>query len=245
MRLRGKVVLVTGAARRVGRAIALAAARRGADLIVHYRASAAEAEGTAAEARRAGVTAVTIQADLATAAGVDSLVGAAREAFGRVDVLVNNASIFLPTPFESLDEAAWDAHQDVNLKGPYLCSLAFGRAMLRQGEGKIINLVDGAADRPYAGFLPYCVSKAGLIALTRALAVELAPRVQVNAVAPGPVLNPEGFTVDQIRSVPTANPLRRMGTPEDVAAAVVFLAEGSDYVTGAVLPVDGGRQIAP
>jgi NAD(P)-dependent dehydrogenase (short-subunit alcohol dehydrogenase family) len=244
MRLQGRKVLVTGAARRVGQEIALAMARRGADLLIHYRGSAADAERTADEVRREGVMATTVQADLGEAAGVDRLVAAALEAFGRVDVLVNNASIYRPTPFDGLDEADWDEHLDVNLKAPFLCALALGRAMMRQGEGKIINLVDLAGERPYPGFLPYCVSKAGLIALTRGLALELAPKVQVNGISPGPVLNPEGFSREEIRAVPMKTPLRRMGSPRDVASAAVFLVEGSDYITGTVLPVDGGWQLA-
>jgi NAD(P)-dependent dehydrogenase (short-subunit alcohol dehydrogenase family) len=133
----------------------------------------------------------------------------------------------------------------VNLRAPFLCSLAIGRSMRDQGGGKIINLADWAGERPYRGFLPYCVSKAGLIGLTRALAVELAPKVQVNALALGPVLNPEGMSRQEVDSIPIGNPLGRMGSPSDVAAAAVFLVEGSDFITGAVLPVDGGRALAP
>ncbi|MGD8375874.1 MAG: SDR family oxidoreductase [Acidobacteriota bacterium] len=244
MDLHGRKVLVTGAARRVGREIALAMARRGADLLVHYRSSAADAERTADEARSQGAMVVTLQADLSTAAGVAAMAREAIAAFGRVDVLVNNASIYKPTPMDGLDEGAWDEHMDINLKAPFLCALRLGRSMSRQGEGKIINLVDLAGERPYPGFLPYCVSKAGLIALTRGLALELAPKVQVNGISPGPVLDPEGFSREEIRAVPMKTPLRRMGSPGDVAAAAVFLVEGSDYITGSILPVDGGWQLA-
>ena len=243
MELHGKKVLVTGGARRVGREIALAMARRGADLIIHYRNSSADAERTADEARSQGVTAVTLQGDLAVSEGVLAVTREALGAFGRVDVLVNNASIYRPTPWGSLGETDWDEHLDVNLKAPFLCTLELGRAMSRQGGGKIINLVDLAGERPYPGFLPYCVSKAGLIALTRGLALELAPRVQVNGISPGPVLDPEGFSREEIRTVPMKTPMRRMGSPQDVAAAAVFLVEGSDYITGTILPVDGGWQL--
>ena len=212
MRLRGRKAVVTGAARRIGRAIALDLARRGADLIVHYRTSGEAAASLVREAREIGVTAVAVEADLAAREGVDHLVREALAAFGRVDILVNNAAVYRPTPFDSLDEAAWDEHLAVNLKAP---------------------------------FLPYCVSKAGLIGLVRALALELAPNVQVNAVSPGPILNPAGFTREQIEAIPGKSPLGRLGTPEEVAAVVTFFVAGPDYITGAVLPVDGGRSIAP
>lgn len=245
MRLRGSKALVTGAARRIGRAIALDLARRGADLVIHFRSSGEAAEALAREARELGVTAVPVQADLAAVDGVDHLVRESLAAFGRVDILVNNAAIYRPTPFDSLGESDWDEHLAVNLKAPFLLSLALGRRMRRQGEGKIVHLADWAAERPYPGFLPYCVSKAGLIGLVRALALELAPQVQVNAVSPGPILNPAGFTREQIEAIPGSSPLGRMGTPEEIAAAVAFLVAGPDYITGAVLPVDGGRGIAP
>ena len=244
MQLSGKKVLVTGGARRVGRAIVLAVAGRGADVLIHYRTSADEAERTADEARRAGVTAVTLKADLADTAAVTELIESARGTFGRVDVLVNNAAVYRPTPFESVTEDDWDRHMSVNLKAPFLIAVALGRAMARQGGGKIINLADWAGERPYRGFLPYCVSKAALIGLTRALALELAPTVQVNAVSPGPVANPEGFSREELQGVPMANPLGRIGSPDDVAAAVVFLVEGSDFITGSLLPVDGGWFLA-
>jgi len=245
MQLRGKKAVVTGGARRIGRAIALDLARRGADLVVHFRTSGEAAESLVREVRELGVTAVAVEADLAAREGVDHLVRESLAAFGRVDVLVNNAAIYRPTPFDSLDESAWDEHLAVNLKAPFLLSLALGRGMRRQGEGKIVHLTDWAAERPYPGFLPYCVSKAGLIGLVRALALELAPQVQVNAVSPGPILNPEAFTREQIEAIPGTSPLGRMGTPEEIAAAVAFLVTGPDYITGAVLPVDGGRGIAP
>jgi NAD(P)-dependent dehydrogenase (short-subunit alcohol dehydrogenase family) len=225
--------------------MALAMAGRGADLVLHHHTSSEEAERTADEARAAGASVALVAADLSVSSGVAELLDGAREAFGRVDVLINNASVYRPTPLESLTEAQWDEHMTVNLKAPFLCSLEIGRWMLRQGGGKILNLSDWAAERPYPGFLPYCVSKAALVGLTRALAVELAPRVQVNALALGPVLNPEGMSPAEVQSVPIRNPMGRMGSPEDVAAAAVFLVEGSDFITGAVLPVDGGRALAP
>jgi len=245
MKLRGRKAVVTGAARRIGRAIALDLARRGADLVVHYRTSGEAAASLVREAREIGVTAVAVEADLAAREGVDHLVQEALAAFGRVDILVNNAAVYRPTPFESLGEADWDEHLAVNLKAPFLLSLAIGRGMRRQGEGKIVHVADWAAERPYPGFLPYCVSKAGLIGLVRSLALELAPNVQVNAVSPGPILNPAGFTREQIEAIPGSSPLGRLGTPEEVAAAVTFLVGGPDSITGAVLPVDGGRGIAP
>jgi NAD(P)-dependent dehydrogenase (short-subunit alcohol dehydrogenase family) len=245
MRLRGRKALVTGAARRVGRAIALELARRGADVVVHFRTSADAAEETLGAARALGVTAVAVQADLAEPDGPGHLLDAAMRVFGRVDVLVNNAAIFRRTPLDTVSAADWSDHLAINLTAPFLLSVGCGRAMRRQGEGKIVHLADWAGERPYPGFLPYCVSKAGLVGLTRALALELAPQVQVNALALGPILNPEGFSRAEVAAIPQRNPLARMGTPEEVAAAAAFLIEGPDYITGAVLPVDGGRGIAP
>lgn len=244
MDLVGKKVLVTGGGRRVGRAIVREMARRGADCIIHYRRSASEAEETASEVRAAGRAARTVAADLGTAEGVATLVEEARAAFGRVDVLVNNASLYRPTPLAEVGEADWDEQMAVNAKAPFLCSVSLGRSMKEQGAGKIINVADWASERPYPGFLAYSVSKAALIGLTRALAVELAPQVQVNALLPGPVLAPEGLSRDQVRSIPVANLMGRMGSPSDVAEAAAFLV-GSDFITGALLPVDGGRLLAP
>ena len=244
MKIQGKTALITGSALRVGRAIALRLAGAGANVVVHYRRSKEQAEETAASIQALGVEALIVQGDVSKAKEVDALVQAAEARFPSIDLLVNSASIFYRKAFEELTEEDWDRNLEVNLKGVFLLSHRLGTSMKRRGEGKIVNIADWAGYRPYKGYLPYCVSKAGVIALTQGLALALAPEVQVNAVAPGPVLLPEDFGPEQKKAVERAVPLRRVGSPEDVAAAVHFLIEGSDFITGTVIPVDGGRLIS-
>ncbi len=244
MRLEGKIALVTGAARRVGRAIALALAGRGARVAVHYRSSREEAESLCKElSRLSGGEAIAVRADLSDPAAPRKLAQKIAKRFGAVHVLVNNASLYEKNPFQTTSLRDWDRHLEVNLRAPFLLSQAVAPAMRRAREGKIINIADWAALRPYAGYIPYCVSKAGLLCLTTALAKELSPWVQVNALMPGPVLLPESFTQRQRRAVIRATLVKRLGSPEDVARAALFLIE-EDFITGAALPVDGGRLIA-
>lgn len=244
MELTNRVALVTGGARRVGRTIALALARRGAHVAVTYRTSQREAEQLLREIHNLGRAALAVKADARRPADAKAVVKAVVKRFGRIDVLVNNAAIYPRTPWATLGEAVWNETLMTNLTSPFLFAKAAGDRMIKQGGGKIVNIADWAGERPYQHYLPYCVSKAGVIAMTKALALELAPSVQVNAVAPGPVLLPEGSLPAFRRAVIKATPLRRIGSPEDIANAVVFLLEGSDFITGALLPVDGGRLIA-
>jgi pteridine reductase len=244
MELRGRWALVTGSARRVGRAIALELATRGTNVVVHHGRSTSEASATVAALRARGVEAVTMQADLADAAAVTALARDCERDGRRIDVLVNSAANYLRAPFDEITEANWDASLDVNLKAPFLLSWHLGRAMRDRGEGCIVNLVDWAAERPYEQYLAYCVSKAGLVCLTRALAKALAPAVRVNAVAPGPVLMPETFDQAQADAARHATLLQRLGTAEDVARCVRFLVEEGSFSTGATFVVDGGRLIA-
>ena len=244
MELRGRWALVTGAAKRVGRVIAHELAGRGMHVVVHYNSSVAAAQDTVTSLRAMGVQALGLRADLAIADDVRRLVREAEENSGGLALLVNSASNYLRTPFETISEAAWDASLDVNLKAPFLLAWAIGRAMRGRGEGAIVNVADWAGERPYRDYLPYCVSKAGIVALTKSLAKELAPTVRVNAVAPGPVLLPDDFGPAEVAAVRRATPLGRVGTPEDVARAIRFLAEDADFTTGSILHVDGGRGIA-
>lgn len=244
MQAAGKVALVTGAARRVGKAIALALARRGAHVVISYNRSAGEARQTVQELAACGVRSLAVRGDISRSAEVDAMVAQVMDRFGRIDILVNNASNYYRTPFESLTEEQWDDLVGTNLKGTFLMAKRVGQEMLRAGSGKIINLADWAGFRPYNDYLPYCVAKAGVIALTKALAKALAPNIQVNAVAPGPVLLPEDVDESVRAAVIRATPLKRLGSPEDVAQTVVFLVEGSDFITGATIVVDGGRLIA-
>jgi len=244
MELRGRWALVTGAAKRVGRSIALALAERGANVVVHYHTSLAEAEATVGALAALGVRTVALGADLSRTADVERLAGEAESRSGGLAVLVNSASNYLRVPFDGLTEAVWDASIDTNLKAPFLLAWHIGRAMRARGTGRIINIADWAGERPYRDYLPYCVSKAGIISLTRALAKELAPEVTVNAVAPGPVMPPEDMVESERQAIMRATPLRRLGTPEDVGRCVRFLAEEADFTTGSTYHVDGGRLIA-
>jgi pteridine reductase len=236
MILSGKTVLVTGAAKRVGREVALALARRGANIVVHYNTSAADARRVVAEIKQIGVDAIAVKADQSNARQVRAAVKKA----GKIDVLVASAAVFERTPFKTLTEAHWDCHIDANLKGPFLFALEVARQMK---TGKMIFFADWAAMRPYRNYLPYLVSKAGIVCLTKVLAKELAPGIQVNAIAPGPVLLPADFPEAERCKVIDATLVKRLGSPQDIVNSVLFLLEGSDFITGHVLVVDGGRLI--
>ena len=244
MMVEGCVALVTGGARRIGQAIALALARRGARLVISYRTSAQEARSTLTMLHRAGADALALRADLSRAAEAQQLMERIRRRFGRLDVLVNSASIFERTPVATPTERAWHRTLDTNLTGPFLCALYASRLMQRHGGGKIINLADWAGVRPYRDYLPYCVSKAGVIALTSALAKELAPQIQVMAIAPGPILAPQRMGRAERARIAARVPLKRWGSPQDIANTVLFLIEGTDFMTGSVVFVDGGQLIA-
>lgn len=242
MDLHGRVVLVTGGARRVGRVIAEALAKRRAHVVISYRTSSREARNVATALNRHGGHALAVQANLSKSADVQRLMTRIRQRFGHLDVLVNSAANFCRTPFATLTERDWDHALDANLKGPFLCAL-YGSRLMRRG-GKIINIADWAGVHPYRDYLPYCVSKSGVIGLTKALAKELAPRIQVNAIAPGPILPPPDMTAAQRARVIRRVPLKRWGSPQDIANTVLFLIEGTDFMTGSVVFVDGGQLIA-
>jgi NAD(P)-dependent dehydrogenase (short-subunit alcohol dehydrogenase family) len=244
MQLDGKVALVTGAGRRVGRAIAAALASRGASIAVHYRSSRPEAEAVVKEIDGRGGTAHAFHADLENVAQIETMVAAVAARFGRIDVLVNSASVFYRKPIEELTERDWDSNLNTNLKAPFFLSKFAGLRMRAQGGGKIVNIGDWAGIRPYNNYLPYTVSKSGIIGLTRALAKALAPEVQVNCIALGPVLAPEDYGADEVARLVERTLTKRMGSPEDVAQAVLFFCEGTDFATGATLVLDGGRLIA-
>lgn len=240
--LSDKTILVTGAARRVGAAIVRRLHEAGASVVVHFRDSALAADALAdsLNAERAG-SALCVQADLLDLAALPRLIAAATEAFGRLDGLVNNASSFLPTPLADIDPAAWDDLVGSNFRAPLFLAQAAAPHLRRRG-GAIVNITDIHAERPLAGYPLYCAAKGALLTLTRALAIELAPAVRVNAVAPGPILWPEDdrFSDAERRAIIDHTLLKRAGTAADIAAAVEFLLT-ADYVTGQVLNVDGGR----
>lgn len=245
MNLKGKTALVTGSAKRVGREIALGLARRGANIVVHYNSSASDARGVVADIKALGVDAVAVKADQSSAVQVKAAVSKALQHFRTIDVLIASAAVYRKTPFDTLTEADWDFHIDANLKGPFLFSLEVGRHMKRRKlAGKVVLFADWAAIRPYADYLPYCVSKAGVICLAKSLAKALGPKVQVNAIAPGPILLPPDFTTAEKRAVVNATVVKHIGSPKDIVNSVLFLIEGSDFITGHTLLVDGGRLIA-
>jgi NAD(P)-dependent dehydrogenase (short-subunit alcohol dehydrogenase family) len=240
--LTGKVALVTGGAVRVGLEIARALADAGADVAIGYRRSAAEARAAVRDLEARGVRAAALRADVARPREARALVAAAVRRLGRLDILVNNAALFFRTPVLTTTIVQFDRLLAVNLRAPFFLSQAAARAMGRRG-GRIINIADVGAVRAWAGYVPYGISKAGVLMLTRGLAAALAPRIQVNAVAPGVVLLPEGFPRVSGRRLTARIPMGRHGRPADVAQAVRFFATCSDYITGQVLFVDGGMSV--
>jgi pteridine reductase len=242
--MNGKAVLVTGGARRVGAAIARALHAAGANVMLHYRDSEADAAKLEAELNAVRPkSAAKVKAELLAPIAPKALVAAALGAFGRLDVLVNNASSFFPVGVGAIEASHWEELMGSNLRAPlFLCQEAAGA--LAEHEGCVINIVDIHAERPLKGYPVYSIAKAGLAALTRALAVELAPRVRVNGVAPGAIAWPEDGQFDPAERarILATTPLGRVGSPEDIAQAVHFLA-AAPYVTGQIIAVDGGRSI--
>jgi NAD(P)-dependent dehydrogenase (short-subunit alcohol dehydrogenase family) len=237
--LAGQVALVTGAAKRIGRSIALRLAADGADIIVNYASSKPEADALVAEIKSAGRRAIAVQADVAHRLDVQKLFSAAENEFGQLDILVNNAGTFFPAKFEELTEEQWDYILNVNLKSQFLCAQSAAPIMKRQGRGRIINLSSLGGLLAWPAYTHYCVSKAGSIMLTRCLARALGPEILVNSVAPGTIQFPGEPPDEQyIRRVP----LHRTGSGDDIAQAVAYLAT-ADFVTGQILVVDGGRSL--
>jgi len=245
MKIAGGAALITGG-KRIGAAVARALAEAGMDVALSFNRSRAEAEAAAAEISAAGRRAHVAAADLGKPADCRALVDGAAAAFGRLDVLINMASVYTSVPFDDLDEQSWHMAMDVDLRAAFLCARAAVPHMRRGGGGRIVNFSDwvAASGRPrYPGYLPYYVAKAGAIALTEALALELASdNILVNAVAPGPILAPPGISEEEERAVEAATPLGRWGGPGAIVRAVLFLLE-TDFVTGETIRVDGGRHI--
>jgi NAD(P)-dependent dehydrogenase (short-subunit alcohol dehydrogenase family) len=245
MELTDRVALITGG-KRIGAVVATELARRGADVALIYRTSRTEADETAAAVRELGRRAVVLQADLQQPDAGDRAVEEAVAALGRLDILVNMASLYRHKAFETLEVADWDSQMNVDLRAAWLCARAAVPHMRRLRGGRIVNFSDGVArsGRPrYVGYLPYYVAKAGVIALTEALALELAAdQILVNAVAPGPIVAPEGTSDEEFATVERATPVGRWGGEMEIAKAVVALVE-SDFITGETIRVDGGRHL--
>lgn len=250
MELRGRVALVTGAAHRVGRALALALASRGMRLAIHYNASASEARDTArdAEEESGGAEAWTVRADLSDGAAPERLVDDVASHFGSLDVLVNSAAIMVRMPLDDVTPEKWDETFALNLRAPFFCARAAAKVMRRGAasesgtRGAIVNIADLAALESWPGYIPHGISKAGVVHMTSSLARVLAPDIRVNAIAPGAVLLPGSWSADDAARLERTTPLHRIGSPADVAQALLYLLD-ADYVTGETLVVDGGRHI--
>jgi NAD(P)-dependent dehydrogenase (short-subunit alcohol dehydrogenase family) len=235
--LKGKTALVTGAAKRIGRSVALALAKEGADVAITYRSSEAEAQATVAAIREFGVRAMAVYCDLGDPACVRRAVDATIGKLGKIDLLVNNAGMFETLPLESIALEQWDAMLNTNTRGPFLMAQA-AHAELKQRQGRIVNIGSLGGLHPWATHGHYCVSKAAVHMLTKTMAKAWAPELSVNCVAPGMIVN--GEVDPDYEHFAEKTPMRRNGTPEDVAAAVLFFATGPRFITGQVLSVDGG-----
>jgi NAD(P)-dependent dehydrogenase (short-subunit alcohol dehydrogenase family) len=251
--LENEVVVITGGAKRLGRAIALECARSGASVAITYNTSRAEAESTLEELRTQSTLAsqsfAAFECEVSNRESVEALGAGVLQAFGTATALVNNAAIFRRTPFAETGisdwESAFDEHIAANLKGPYLLSKYFGDVFLQQERGSIVNIADIHGLRPLKNYAPYCASKAGVVMLTEVLAKALAPHVRVNCICPGTILVPSQTQGedDDLAALQEKVPLQRLGTPEEIAQTVVFLLGGPPFISGAILPVDGAQRL--
>lgn len=240
MDLRGRVALVTGAGRRVGRALAVALGAEGMTVAVHYHASDAGARETAGMIERAGGKASIVAADLTSDAAAGLIDDVVRQ-LGGLDVLVNSSAVMERTPLGEVTAAQWDAMMALNLRAPFLLSQAAAPHLART-RGAIVNIADLAAFETWPAYIPHGISKAGVVYMTRALARTLAPEVRVNGIAPGAVLLPDQWNEDDAAKLRESTPLRRLGSPDDVVGALLYLLR-ADYVTGEIIIVDGGRHV--
>ena len=245
MELKQKTALVTGSAKRVGQAMALALAEQGCHIIIHYGRSADAAQKTVDAIKAKGVNAWAVSADLTNETAVHSLVPLALKQAGRLDILINSASVFPPEDFITADSAIWDRAMMVNLKAPFLLSQAFARALPEGQPGKIINLLDAVAMRPQNHHFSYTISKVGLEGLTQAMAYALAARnIQVNGIALGAIMPAVNGDPAEFERLAKRIPARRTGDPQDIVQAMLYLLQTGDYVTGEIIRVDGGRHLA-
>ncbi len=239
--LNGQVALVTGAGRRLGREIALALARAGADIVVNYHASHAGARAVAREIELLGRRSLLLRANVAQPAQVRAMFRSVQRALGRLDLLVNNAAVFFPARWDQMTEQDWDRMLDTNLKGTFFCAQAAARLMQLHGQGRIINISSLGGLQAWPDYPHYCASKAGVIMLTRCLAKALAPRILVNSIAPGTILFPNEEPTPLLRKVIRKTPARRAGRPQDISDLVLYLASADGFITGQTFVVDGGQ----
>lgn len=237
------VALITGSGRRLGRQIALSLAKAGYDIVINYNESVKEAKLTKKQIEDIGVKAIAIQADISKAQEVHNLVRKSLRKFGKIDVLINNAAVFIEGSWDTVSELLWEKTLATNLKGTFFCSQLVAKEMVKQRSGKIINIASLGGIQAWIKHIPYSVSKAGVIMLTKCLAKALAPYVTVNAIAPGTIII-EGAENPAIRHMqPEKIPLKKYGNPSDISDLVIFLTTKANYVTGQVFVVDGGRSI--
>ncbi|MCL4505750.1 MAG: SDR family oxidoreductase [Chloroflexi bacterium] len=241
MKLNGKVALVTGSAHRVGKAIALALAQEGADIVVHYGGSAEEAQQTAAEIEALGRRTLLAQADMGKWDEATVLGETALAHFGKVDILINSASSFVNADYLHTSEAQYDLAMNVNAKGPYVLSQVIATAMIAGAGGNIINIIDEGAFYPSRSYTAHSVSKAALLALTHSQTLALGPKVRVNAICPGPILQPPTYSDERWENLRKTNPLNALGTAEQVGEIVIFLLTGPQFINGDTIMLEGGR----
>ena len=241
MELSGRIALVTGGGIRVGRVLVEALAQKGATVAVHYNSSRTGADDVVASIRKTGGTAEAFAADLTNPAAPATLVDSVVKRFGRLDILVNSAAVMIKTPFGSVDSKTWDSMFALNLRAPFFLAQA-AAPHLRRAQGAIVNIADHMALERWPAYIPHSLTKGAVIHMTRALAQELAPEVRVNAIAPGVVLMPESANAREAEQLQASTPLKRLGSPQDVAQAMMYLLE-AEYVTGEMVIVDGGRHI--
>jgi NAD(P)-dependent dehydrogenase (short-subunit alcohol dehydrogenase family) len=241
LELENKVALVTGGAARVGKAISLGLAKEGVKVAVHYHHSRDEAEQTLSEIEAAGSDALLLPGNFSRVAEIEKVVRSCYQHFKSLDILINNAAIYFRTPLGETTEKQWDDLLSINLKAPFFCAQFASTIMKKQQSGKIINIADVAGISPWPGFIPYSASKAGLISITKGLAQALAPDIQVNAIASGTVLMAKDATEDYENEIRNLTLLKKIGSPADIVNTVLYLLKGSDFITGSVITVDGGR----
>jgi len=242
MDIRNKTALVTGGAVRLGRAISLELARAGANIFCQYHSSEKQAHSLKENIEARGGKIKIYQSDLTRPGAVKDIINSLQESFGQIDILVNNSALFYPTPLGKVKEKDWDTFHNLNLKAVFFLSQEAGLLMQKQKQGRIINIGDTSVESPWASYIPYILSKAGIITMTKGLAKALAPEVLVNCINPGPVLFPDNYSEEQKAQSIKRTLLQKAGTARDIAKTVRFLAE-TDYITGAIIPVDGGRHI--
>lgn len=243
MELQNKIALITGSSDRVGRTIALTLAAKGAHIAIHYHTNKEKALQTQKEVENLSGESLSLQGNISQKNDWIEMRDQIMKKWGRIDILVNNAAIFYPTPFLKITNDQWDEFMDTNLRGTFYGCQIMGQIMMKQKEGKIINIADVSAQNVWPGYIPYCISKAGVIALTKGLSKALAPYVTVNAVSPGTVLLAENYDQEEENYLISRTPLKKVGEPEDIANTVAFLLEGSDFITGEIINVDGGRSL--